>query len=161
MELFKRAQEENIHTTLDTSGYSRWEKFQKVLNYTDLVLFDLKTHNSKIHRQLTGVSSDLILENLQKLAGKNIPTVIRLPIIPGYNFLNLDNDIEQLLRIFEGLNFIQRVDILPFHRLGKSKAGHLGRKYTVEIETPNKEYMDKIREIIEAKGMKVGIGGLI
>ncbi len=80
--LFEAARDEGIHTTLDTSGYTPWRVLKRVLEFTDLVLYDLKQMDSGMHIALTGVPNDLIIENLRRLDGHGTPIWIRIPLNP-------------------------------------------------------------------------------
>ncbi|MBE0511852.1 glycyl-radical enzyme activating protein [Candidatus Bathyarchaeota archaeon] len=160
-DFFKRAHEEGIHTTLDTSGYAGWATFRKVLNHTDLVLYDVKTTEPERHKTLTGVSNKLILANLERTCREEIPLFVRIPVIPNYNFVDVEEDAKKIVDFLQGLNIVKRVDLLPFHRLGKSKYLMLGRNCIVDIEPPDKEYVERIKKILESGGIKVSIGGLL
>jgi len=158
---FKRAHEEGIHTALDTSGYARWATFRKVLKHTDLVLYDVKTMDPERHKKLTGVPNDLILANLERTHRAEIPVFVRIPVIPGYNFINVEEDVREIADFLQGLDNVKRVDLLPFHRLGKSKYLMLGRKYTVDIKPPDKGYVERIRKMLGSSGIKVSVGSLL
>ena len=158
---FKRAHEEGIHTALDTSGYARWATFRKVLNHTDLVLYDVKTVEPERHETLTEVSNKLILANLERTFREEIPVFVRIPVIPNYNFVNVEKDAKNIADFLQGLNTVKRVDLLPFHRLGKSKYLMLDRNCIVDIKPPDKEYVERIKKILESGGIKVSIGGLL
>ncbi len=159
--LFRRAREGGIHTALDTSGYAKWATFRKVLNHTDLVLYDVKTVEPERHKTLTGVSNKLILANLERTCREEIPVFVRIPVIPTYNFVNVEEDAKKIADFLQGLNTVKRVDLLPFHRLGKSKYLMLGRSCIVDIKPPEKEYVERIKKILESGGIKVSIGGLL
>ena len=158
---FKWAHEEGIHTALDTSGHAEWATLRKVLNYTDLVLYDVKTMNPERHKMLTGVSNILILANLERTCREGIPVIVRIPVVPGYNFVSVEEDVEEIADFLQRLDGIKRVDLLPLHRLGKSKYLMLGRNYTVDVEPPDKEYIERIRKTLGSHGFKVSVGGLL
>jgi len=159
--LFKRSHEEGVHTALDTSGYARWATFKKVLNRTDLVLYDVKTVKPQRHKTLTGFSNKLILANLERICKETVPVFARIPVIPNYNFVKVEEDAKEIADFLQGLKTITRVDLLPYHRLGKSKYLMLDRNYIVDIEAPDKEYVERIKRILESGGIKVSIGGLL
>jgi pyruvate formate lyase activating enzyme len=115
----------------------------------------------KRHKTLTGVSNDLILANLEKTCREEIPIFVRIPVIPNYNFVNVEEDAKKIADFLQGLGGVKRVDLLPFHRLGKSKYLMLGRNCIVDIEPPDKEYVERIKKILESSGLKVSIGGLL
>jgi len=160
-DFFKRAHDEGIHTALDTSGYAGWATFRKVLNHTDLVLYDVKTTEPERHKTLTGVSNKRILANLERTCREEIPLFVRIPVIPNYNFVDVEEDAKKIVDFLQGLNIVKRVDLLPFHHLGKSKYLMLDRNCIVDIEPPDKEYVERIKKILESGGIKVSIGGLL
>lgn len=83
--ILKKCKDADIHTAVDTAGHIDWQAFEKVLQYTDLFLYDIKAFDSNIHRKYTGVSNDLILDNLKKLFAADANVWIRIPVIPGVN----------------------------------------------------------------------------
>jgi len=160
-DFFARAHEEGIHTALDTSGHAKWTTVRKALDHTDLVLYDIKAMDSERHKTLTGVPNKLILTNLERTCGEGIPVIVRIPVIPNCNIVNVEKDVKEIADFLQGLNTVKRVDLLPFHRLGKSKYLMLGRNYIVDIEPPDKEYVEKIKKILASSGIEVSIGGLL
>jgi glycyl-radical enzyme activating protein len=143
--LFQACKEYGIHTTLDTSGYVSWSILKKILEYVDLVYYDLKHMNPEIHRELTGVNNELILSNVLRISQSNIPMVIRLPMIPGYND-SIDN-IRETASFVARLK-IQRADILPFHTLGRKKYDCLGITYRLGDLKPYTE--DEVAKIVRS-----------
>ncbi len=81
IELLKNLKSLNLHTAVDTCGFISWDKLNSILPYTDLILYDLKIYNDELHKEYTGVSNKLILENLKKI-GKLAEIWIRTPLIP-------------------------------------------------------------------------------
>jgi len=160
-EFFKRVREKSIHTALDTSGYTEWATFRKVLNHTDLVLYDIKTTEPQRHEKLTGVSNKPILANLERTCEERIPIVVRIPVIPNYNFLDMEEDAKKISVFLGRLDTVKRIDLLPFHSLGESKYLMLGRKCFVDTKPPKKQYAEKIKKILESNGFIVSIGGLL
>ena len=83
---FKELKENFINTTIETSGFGRWEDLKNLMEYTDIILYDIKHVNPKKHKELTGVDNKLILENLKKAVESGISKIIlRVPLIPGFN----------------------------------------------------------------------------
>lgn len=155
-EFFKRCQENWFHTCLDTCGYVQWDVFESILEYTDLVLFDIKHMDQVKHRELTGVNSDLILKNATKIVQKGKPIIMRLPLIPGYN-----NSKENVKAVGEFMNQLglRRVDILPYHQLGKRKYESLGKKYILrDVKSYKEEQVDLIIRELESYDLDVSIG---
>jgi pyruvate formate lyase activating enzyme len=129
LELLKAAREDFLHTCLDTCGFAKWEIMEKILKYTDLVLFDVKHLHSAEHQRLTGVDNTLILDNLKKVAKSGVPVRIRLPLIPGLN--DSDKNIMETGQLVESLG-LKDVDLIFYHMLGLNKYKALGMEYRVE-----------------------------
>ena len=89
-ELLEKLHGEGIHTAVDTAGFQPWERFEKILPNTDLFLYDIKAADSDVHKKLTGVTNELILENLKKLQALGKRIWIRIPYIPGRNSGEMD-----------------------------------------------------------------------
>ena len=136
--LLVKCKENGIHTAIDTAGNLPWSFFEKIIDVTDLFLYDLKAADSKVHENLTGVGNALIIENLKKLciAGKQIH--VRVPYIIGVN----DDQLNGIGLILKDLN-IPKVELLPYHRLGESKYKALDKDYTLSnIRIPSEEEID-------------------
>jgi len=122
--VLKQAKAQNIHTCLDTSGYAPTSHFTKIMDTVDLFLFDYKASNEDQHKQLTGISNDLILRNLDFLyqAGKEI--ILRCPLIPGVN--DGEDHLEGIVRLAQHYPGLRDIQIMPFHPYGISKATDVG-----------------------------------
>lgn len=147
-ELFKKAKEKGIHTALDTSGFAAWSVIEEVLEYVDLVLFDIKQMDSRKHKEYTGVPNELILENLRKLDATGKPIWVRIPLIPGLN----DDEINfgQIGKVLSEIKHLERVDILRYHKLAESKYEHTGQVYRLKgLDTPEKGEVEHLKEILE------------
>ncbi|HEY5585186.1 MAG TPA: pyruvate formate-lyase-activating protein [Ruminiclostridium sp.] len=146
-QLFIKCKEEGIHTTVDTSGYVKVEEVKEVLEYTDLVLLDLKHANANKHRALTGVENDKIKIFTQYLSDINKPVWIRYVLVPGYT----DQE-EDLLLAYEYLkNFknIEKIEVLPYHSMGKIKWDNLNVEYPLEgVPSPTDEDVEKAKNIL-------------
>ena len=121
LELLKWCREEQIHTVVDTAGNVPYAVFEKIIPYTDLFLFDLKAVSPELHREGTGVDNQLILENLQRL---DVPKWIRIPVIPSYN--DNQKELEAMAERLQDVPKVERICLLPFHRLGFAKYRKLG-----------------------------------
>lgn len=156
--LLKKCKSMYIHTAMETCGYVKWEEMEKILEYIDLLYFDIKHMDSRIHKELTGVPNELILENVKK-ASEMRPIIIRIPLIPGYSDSeeNLVNTAKFVANL--GDNFL-RIELLPYHTFGIGTYEQLGRIYELkDVEPPSEEYMQKLKEIIESCGVKAQVGG--
>ena len=155
LEFFKRCQSIGLTTCLDTCGYVLWETLESVLEYTDLVLYDIKHMDRVRHVELVGVDNRLILENAKRIVQKGVPLIVRVPLIPGYN--DSREDLEALGMFVAKLGN-GRLDVLPYHQLGVRKYERLGQEYQLEGTRLFKkgEVEDKAM-LLEAYGLKVEI----
>ena len=157
-ELFRLAKHRNVHTTLDTSGqpFSRdpevLERFAALMQVTDLFLLDIKHIDSAEHRKLTGWDNDNILELARFLVQNHRPLWIRHVLVPG-----ITTDEEELRRLRAFLNelreidaaCVERVEVLPYHRLGVAKYDKLGIPYSLrETDPPTQEEIQKAEAIL-------------
>ena len=151
-ELFKAAKAEGLHTALDTTGYAEWSRMEKVLEYVDLVLFDVKHTDPEAHKKATGVDNTLILENLEK-AAKVTDVWIRIPLIAGYN------DSEEIIRKIAELAEkcgIKKISLLPYHEGGITKAQQIGMEYLIpDAKAPDDSHLRCLAEICKAHGITV------
>lgn len=146
-ELFKKAKAEGINTTLDTAGnpFTKEEpffgKFRELMKYTDLVMLDIKEINPERHKTLTGFDNSNILEMAEYLSEINKPAWIRYVLVPEYS--DFDEDLDSLRKFLDKLTNVEKVEILPYHTLGKFKWENLGIKYRLEGINPPSE--DRIK----------------
>ena len=150
--LLEAARDEGVHTALDTSGYSPWRVLERVLEFTDLVLYDLKQMDSEAHRALTGVTNDLIIENLRRLDGHGLPIWIRIPLIPGRS--DGDPNLHAIGELLSELTNVERVEILGYHRLAESKYERAGMEYTLKgLKPPTAEETESSKQILLVHGL--------
>jgi len=152
--LFKSAKQKGINTALDTSGYQSWSILEKILDYTDYVLYDLKHMDRKEHIAFTGVSNDLILENLEKIIlRKNLTTYIRLPLLPGVN--DSEENIRATGKYIQSLG-LKTVYLLPAHPFAGQSYRLVGIDYPFPIGESYPEEKAKIAQsILESYGLTV------
>ncbi len=132
-EIFRRCQELGIHTALDTSGYVKLATAKPVLNYVDLVLLDIKSFDRQIYHQVTQVSLEPTLNFARYLNEIERPVWIRFVLVP--NLTDPPKNIRGLAQFISQLNNIERVEILPFHKMGEYKWERLGYEYQLK-DTP-------------------------
>lgn len=156
-ELLKKLKEENIHTAVDTSGAVNFESLERIAEYTDLFLYDIKLMDDEMHKKYIKASNKTILENLKKLSKIHNNINIRLPIIEG---VNADTDhIERIIDFIKDLN-IKKVNLLPYHDIAKHKYKKLDMDYEEEkMSKPSEEKMQRFMSMFESKGYEVKIGG--
>ncbi|RJR27626.1 MAG: glycyl-radical enzyme activating protein [Desulfobacteraceae bacterium] len=153
--ILKACKKKGFHTALDTCGYGPWEVFEKLLEYVDLVLFDIKHMDPIRHEEATGKDNDLILSNLRKIpAGKSV--WLRIPIIPGFNDTKDNLDAVGALGKEVGA---EKISILPFHKLGEAKYQQLHQEYRAAgLNNSSKEEIKEIQNNLQRFGLQVAIG---
>ena len=153
-EVLPHCKESDLHIALDTCGTVSWKRYERVLPWVDMVLLDLKIMDEERHRQATGVSNRVILENARYLAAAGTTMWVRTPVVPGYT---QDEEniraIGQFIR--EYLPNVERWDLLAYTNLGRPKYHRLDIPYALE-QTPllTREEMESIwlvaRELVPA-----------
>lgn len=150
-ELFKKLKSLGIHTALDTAGsLPISDDIKELLNYTDLVLLDIKHINNEKCIDLTGLPNTNTLNFAKYLSDNNIHMWIRQVLIPGIT--NDVNDLIQLKHFISSLNNVDKVELLPYHDLGKYKWKELGVEYELEnIKAPTQEQIQEAQNILDIK----------
>jgi pyruvate formate lyase activating enzyme len=158
--LLSLCRQAGIHTALETCGFSDWETLKDILQYVDLVLFDLKHMDSKKHREYTGVPNEVILENARKIHHTlKTPIWVRIPVIPGCND-SVENIHATAQFVAAELSRSVPVHLLAYHRLGETKYERLGKEgKNLSITPPANEYMMELQKIVAAYGLQTQIGG--
>jgi pyruvate formate lyase activating enzyme len=140
----------NIHTAIQTSGYSEFSDLLYILPYVDLFIYDFKHIDPYIHEKLTGVKNDIIIENLERLVKyASNRVIIQIPIIPSINdskehITKVASFISQLKDKILGIN------IIPYHKLGIPKYIALGRHYHLsDLEVPQQAHIEEIKRIFQ------------
>ncbi len=152
-ELFRKAKALGINTCLDTSAqpFSRetanFSAFEELMNYTDLILLDIKHIDSNAHKQLTGWKNENILDCARYLSDIKKPVWIRHVLVPGIN--DDDDSLHKLRNFLDSLGNIERVEVLPYHDLGVYKWEQLGLPYALsEVKPPTEENLLHARKIL-------------
>ena len=152
--------EAQIHRAVETCGNVPWKVFDKLISELDLIFFDLKHIDPDLHKRYTGVTNELILDNLKKLSAVFSPLIVRIPVIPGFNdALETQNGIFGFLK--NELERVTAVELLPFHRLGSSKYKGLGRVYPMEdVVSLKKEDLRHLEKLGRDMRIPVRIGAI-
>lgn len=147
-ELFQKCKEHGIHTAVDTSGFVNLdEQVMEVLKYTDLVLLDLKQANAEKHKELTGVENDRIKRFTHYLGEIGKPVWIRYVLVPGHT--DAEEDLMAAYEYLRAYKNIEKIEVLPYHTLGKEKWEKLCIEYPLEgVPTPTDEEVRKAKSII-------------
>ena len=151
LQLLRRCKEEGLHTALDTCGYVPWQIMQKFLEYTDLVLYDIKCIDTTKHSKTTGKPNDLIIANANKIA-KYKEIWVRIPLVPGFN--DSAEDIRAIVRFVKEELGLAKIDLHPYNNLGEVKYNRLD-KTGVCLEPQSEEHMEKLRTIVESESTKI------
>lgn len=154
LELFKEANAQKIHTCIDTSGITYHpgksayhEKLDELMNYTNLVMLDIKHIDPVKHKNLTAQENKGILAFAKYLEEKNIPLWIRHVVVPGIS--DDKNDLKNLGRFIGTLKNLKALDVLPYHTMGVNKYKELGMEYPLEgVEALPKEKAAEAKRII-------------
>ena len=148
IELFKRLKEEGIHTCIDTSGIvAITDDIKEVLKYTDLVLLDIKHIDDEKCKKLVGVSNKRELEFAEYLSKNKIKMWIRQVLVPGYT--DDEQDLMRLKKFIKSLKTVEKVQILPYHSMGKFKWEKLDVKYELEnVRDANSDDVDRAKKIL-------------
>jgi len=151
--LFEELRNLDIHTALDTSGFTNIdEDVKRLLEYTSLVLLDIKHLDPVEHKDLTGVDNKRTLEFLRYLDENKIKSWIRYVVLPGFN--DSPEYVERFAEFIKQFKSVKKVEILPYHELGKDKWEKLGLVYQLNhVSEPTKEKIKEIVGILKSKGI--------
>ena len=155
--LLKKCKENNINTAVETCGFAKWENFEKVLKFTDFLLYDIKVIDPGIHKEYTGQSNELIISNLKKASKVNSKIIIRFPLIPNVN--DDEDNLKATAKLAKKVSAIE-LHLLPYHEVGISKYKTLDIKYLLKnTAIPSNEEVNRVKAILEKEGVEVIIGG--
>jgi pyruvate formate lyase activating enzyme len=147
-----------LHTAVDTSGHASTRLLMEAAEKTNLLLYDLKHMDPEIHQRYTGVSNEVILDNLISLDASGADICIRFPIIPGIN--DDKSNVRATGTFLQQRSCVNRVDLLPFHGNLTGKYRRLGRNFKMEQSTaPVQTHLVRIAEMLAEFGLTVTIGG--
>lgn len=156
--LLAAAHTEGIHTAVESCVYAPVDAIDLVFPHVDLALLDIKHMDTAAHKNFVGVPNEQILSNIRHICNElNIPTILRMPTIPGYN--DNDENIRAVGEFAASLRQNVTIHLLPYHRLGDSKSESLGKPRFLGIEVPDSVRMESRKAILETYGIEVQIGG--
>ncbi|HAA47312.1 MAG TPA: glycyl-radical enzyme activating protein [Synergistaceae bacterium] len=157
-ELLCECRNADIHTAVDTTGYAPQEVISKIARFTDLFLYDIKLMDPDKHLKYTGVSNDLILDNLVLLSKEGARISVRVPVIPGIN--DDAGEMDAIACFISDLPGIVELAVLPYHGAAKQKYERFGMEYLLrDLKEPLEEEMENLAGFFRSKGLKVKIGG--
>jgi len=153
LKVFEAAKRLKIHTALDSNGYLGERLSDTDLKSIDLVLLDLKAFTTELHRRLTGLDNEPVLNFARRLALLNRPAWIRFVLVPGWT----DDlaEVTKLAAFIATLTNVQRVEVLPFHQLGRFKWEKLAMSYQLkDVEPPAPAKVDEVVACFRAAGLR-------
>ncbi|GMW05225.1 MAG: pyruvate formate-lyase-activating protein [Gammaproteobacteria bacterium] len=153
VKMFQAAKGMGIHTALDSNGYYGERLTDAELDLADLVLLDLKAWDEQKHRHLTGREPGPTRDFAKRLASRRRPMWVRFVLVPGLT--DDPAEVEQIARFAGSLGNVERVDVLPFHQMGRYKWEKLGIEYKLsEVEPPTTELVERVCATFRAHGLK-------
>ena len=156
--LLRECKKKHIHTALDTCGYAPFATIEKLMDYIDLFLYDIKIIDNTKHKDYISKDNKLILENLERLAKLKKNIMVRIPIIPGYN--DSIEALKQTAQFIISLGAIKNINLLPYHKAADEKYSRLHKSNLMKkINPPSHEKMESMKKLLEEYGFKVKIGG--
>ena len=159
-DLLCAAQEIGIHTAMESTVIVEYCEIEKILPYLDEFLLDIKHTNPAKHREFTGKSNEIALQNAKKIATSGITNlIIRVPVIPGFNATA--QEITDIARFAATLSGVEEIHLLPYHRFGEGKYAALGRPYPMgDTQPPSGQTMEILKNAVTtATKLHCKIGG--
>lgn len=152
--LLREARRRRLNTAMETCGFCRWEDLREACRLLDTVLYDLKSMDPQKHRLHTGVSNELILENLQRIREEfpRLALWVRTPLIPGFN-----DTVEEIRAIVEHIRRLPgvRYELLDYHRMGKPKYEYLGREFPMGELKLDEDRVRAIRRVLQTEASEL------
>jgi pyruvate formate lyase activating enzyme len=153
VKLFTAAKAMGIHTAVETNGYLSERLSDEELDQIDLVLLGIKTWGSENHRNITGKDIEPTLEFARRLAVRKQPVWVRFVLVPGLT--DDPKTLAPMAKFIAGLGNVERVEVLPFHQLGRYKWQKLGLDYTLDdFKPPGPDLIESTCGIFRAEGLK-------
>ncbi|MEM6468576.1 MAG: pyruvate formate-lyase-activating protein [Planctomycetota bacterium] len=150
--VFVEAKQHDIHTALDTSGFLGHRADDALLAHTDLVLLDIKGSDSETYKRTTGVEIAPTLAFAKKLSKRKQAMWIRFVLVPGLS--DQESNIRGVASFVRSLESVERIEILPFHKMGEHKYKSLGKKYQLaDTNEPSREEVTRCQEIFAREGL--------
>lgn len=156
--LLRAAKEMGIHTAIESTAIVDYQVIERLLPYIDLFLMDIKHLDTVKHKQFTNQPNEKILINAMKIAMSGQHLIIRVPVVPTFN--DTPKEIRAIAEYAKALPGVKELHLLPYHRLGSDKYNGLNREYELKnLEPPNDETMQRLKEEAKKTGLNVQIGG--
>jgi pyruvate formate lyase activating enzyme len=151
--LFTAAKGMGVHTALDTNGHLGERLSDKELEHIDLVLLDIKSWDPARHMRLTGKDVGPTLDFARRLGTRKRPIWLRFVLVPGLT--DDKENVAPIAKFAASLGVVERVDVLPFHQMGRFKWEKLGLNYTLgDVKPPSKDLVDATCALFRAEGLQ-------
>jgi pyruvate formate lyase activating enzyme len=158
LELLRSFKQNGINAGVDTCGFVPRNTIESVLSYVDFFLWDIKHMDDNTHREFTGVSNRLILDNLRFVSENSIPIYLRIPLIPGYS--DSKDNLRAVCEFAKDLPSLVEIHLLPLHHLGKARYAALDRAYPIDgIPLIQEEVLQEIKNLVESYRLTCNIIG--
>ncbi len=157
-EVLKECRRLGISTAVESCFHVEYEKIEKILPYLDVLLVDIKHMDSRRHKNWTGESNALILQNIVRAGRSRYPVeiIVRIPLVPGYN--DSDENLKHTLTFCENLKKLKEIELLAYHRLGKDTYRLLGKNYPgMDIVPPSREQLLERAEFMRKNNPDIDI----
>ena len=153
VKLFTAAKAMSVHTALDTNGHYGDRLSDAELEKIDLVLLDMKAWDPERHRHLTGKDVGPTLDFARRLAARRKPIWLRFVLVPGLT--DDKENVAPIAKFAASLRVVERVDVLPFHQMGRFKWEKLGLSYTLQhTKPPSNELVEETCQVFRAEGLQ-------
>jgi len=147
-----------IHTAVDTSGYAGRKLFAGIYDLTDIFLFDLKILDEELHLKFTGVTNNLILNNLRYLTEKGNKVIVRIPLIPGIT--DTEQNLSDLSGFLINLENIRKIDLLPYNEIAESKYKRFNKPSRLgNLKTQDEDKLNEIKSYFRDLRFEVSLKG--
>lgn len=155
---FKKLKGEKIHAALDTSAVVGGDKLDAVIENADLALIDLKIMDEKRHKAIVGVELQPLLDNMRRIDASGTPLIFRVPVVPGHT--DDKENLESMAGFMKDFEMLEKVELLPYHRMAEPKYRQLGREYKLsDLSPPSEREMEEAASVLKKQGIKTVIAG--
>lgn len=152
LDLIKKLKAKGIHTAIETTLFTKKEKIEKLYPHLDLFITDCKHWNEDVHQEKTGVSNKIIIENLKDVVKNSKDHLVRIPVIPDFNYS--EEDTLEFAKLFKEIG-VEKVELLPFHQYGKGKYESYGINYEYSDKKALKDDdLGQMIEVFKSQGIK-------
>ena len=156
-DFLRLCKESHLHTAMETCGFASWKTLEAILPYLDLILYDVKAVDARLHRELTHQDNARILDNLRRLVATAVSLVPRLPLIP--KMTATEDNLTAIANLLQELG-LEQIHLLPYHRLGESKLPRLDSPLQ-PLNLPNLSEAEKewAASFFKERNISVSMGG--